>query len=750
MDRFVRAADRSLRAPGERLQQALEATAPPTWGMRAPGEHREVETDLELKGAIGRSGFIGTLGVKAKPGLTATVERRTDGDLDLVVEQRMRLNGTGEMKGKSARGEGKVGGELGGILSFTQTYTTTDAELPERWATITRDVAADALQHVNGGALFAPLVRPDEGRLAALEQDRTASEIEVEGLLRTQIGAKYGKLFGVESTARDEWVAAVAVEVVHPSDKNEEGSISLTLRLDNDVSLKSAVFGNVVVGEGKMNAKSDVEGNDSTVTLTWTGRDIGTTEDLVSSLSDIAKGQMGLPDQVRVRNVHQVHDFIDDDGLRVAVDGTHSSFSRTTTEITVDLDESADLDGVGRAFRDGDFSSLGEVRASEQRERFSTVGPDFDLQPELKVKGKAFELAASVDLEAWGTELRSRETRELSPEAALRQIGDTMALAHGANPRPAAEARPTLGRGAEGPEVERLQRALGDAGHPVTVDGKFGPNTEAAVRGVQTDLGLDPDGVVGPDTWAKIAGPKEDVPLGLEEGPSQAPKEGVSPRSADATVDPNYGICPADKVNTAWPQAAFRERATEQYLAGDFDGLKGTLRALANGAEHTPLLGRRMSGQLLNRFLDGTGDALRIDHRSGVFGGRPRWLTEAPSVKAEIEALDHRAQREIEARIAAGETSGVVSAKTHVATDNGDGDAYTALGKFRLEGEYRFAVEPGGRTTVVKDYLVRDRYDWDPPNQCGLLDHVVPHALEEQGLAKSFDVEIRWADRQRL
>ena len=69
---------------------------------------------------------------------------------------------------------------------------------------------------------------------------------------------------------------------------------------------------------------------------------------------------------------------------------------------------------------------------------------------------------------------------------------------------------PTLAEGSQGSVVRRLQTALNEGrgqfappSDPVlAVDGIYGPQTAAAVRGAQKEGGIGVDGVVGLQTWA--------------------------------------------------------------------------------------------------------------------------------------------------------------------------------------------------------------------------------------------------------
>ncbi len=64
---------------------------------------------------------------------------------------------------------------------------------------------------------------------------------------------------------------------------------------------------------------------------------------------------------------------------------------------------------------------------------------------------------------------------------------------------------PTIHNGSEGVAVRGLQRRLIAAGFDVDeIDGRFGAQTEAAVRAFQERYELDVDGVVGPQTWERL------------------------------------------------------------------------------------------------------------------------------------------------------------------------------------------------------------------------------------------------------
>src|ERR1700736_2438192 len=77
---------------------------------------------------------------------------------------------------------------------------------------------------------------------------------------------------------------------------------------------------------------------------------------------------------------------------------------------------------------------------------------------------------------------------------------------------PADPNTPELKRGSVGSVVSALQQGLGTYGgpgaatDPGSIDGKFGPRTESAVRAYQTERGLVANGIVGDKTWWVPAG----------------------------------------------------------------------------------------------------------------------------------------------------------------------------------------------------------------------------------------------------
>ena len=80
---------------------------------------------------------------------------------------------------------------------------------------------------------------------------------------------------------------------------------------------------------------------------------------------------------------------------------------------------------------------------------------------------------------------------------------------------------PTLRRGADSADgwVEYLQELLNRAGESLTVDGDFGPGTEAAVRRYQQRFDIQVDGIVGFQTWASLRGDRN-VPASTDGKPA--------------------------------------------------------------------------------------------------------------------------------------------------------------------------------------------------------------------------------------
>ena len=65
--------------------------------------------------------------------------------------------------------------------------------------------------------------------------------------------------------------------------------------------------------------------------------------------------------------------------------------------------------------------------------------------------------------------------------------------------------------GDEGQEVIDIQKRLVELQYKVSnVDGKFGPETEAAVKQFQTDKSLEVDGIIGNDTYRALM--QKDMP----------------------------------------------------------------------------------------------------------------------------------------------------------------------------------------------------------------------------------------------
>jgi len=90
----------------------------------------------------------------------------------------------------------------------------------------------------------------------------------------------------------------------------------------------------------------------------------------------------------------------------------------------------------------------------------------------------------------------------------------------------------------QGEAVTSLQYLLQQSGATLTVDGKFGPVTDAAVRAYQKAQGLTVDGVVGIKAW-------QDLVVTLQQGSQGSAVKAVQSqlkcRKVALTIDGNFG-----------------------------------------------------------------------------------------------------------------------------------------------------------------------------------------------------------------
>jgi len=134
---------------------------------------------------------------------------------------------------------------------------------------------------------------------------------------------------------------------------------------------------------------------------------------------------------------------------------------------------------------------------------------------------------------------------------------------------------PLVRRGDQGHPVPSLQYLLRANGRSVTVDGIFGPNTEAAVRAFQQSKGLAVDGIVGPNTWSALI---IQVKRGSQGDAVRAVQEEFRFRAGEPSqalqVDGIFG-----------PKTDAAVRGFQQALGITVDGIVGpvTWRALISG-----------------------------------------------------------------------------------------------------------------------------------------------------------------------
>ncbi|MBE3563953.1 MAG: peptidoglycan-binding protein [Hydrogenibacillus schlegelii] len=201
----------------------------------------------------------------------------------------------------------------------------------------------------------------------------------------------------------------------------------------------------------------------------------------------------------------------------------------------------------------------------------------------------------------------------------------------------------TLRRGSSGDDVRRMQQMLVSAGYKVSVDGKFGPQTEATVRQFQKDRGLIADGVVGRQTMTALT-----TVYAMKQ--ASAPMQTASPRSGSHVQSSSTGRRDDTALQTALQDASLATKAPGA-VGSAFRASGGRLGSTpyvltAHDPNLTP--GKRSTSTLVLRDMTIRADnknVLRLDgphpHKGRQLGGHLN--VERPSrVPKGMRGLDHQ------------------------------------------------------------------------------------------------------------
>ena len=139
---------------------------------------------------------------------------------------------------------------------------------------------------------------------------------------------------------------------------------------------------------------------------------------------------------------------------------------------------------------------------------------------------------------------------------------------------------PVVQNGSQGHPIRTLQFLLRAHGHNLTVDGMFGPATEAAVKAFQTSKGMTADGIMNSPTWSTLI-------IQVKKGSSGDAVRGVQEEFQFRAGEPGKGL----KVDGIFgPQTDSTVRGFQHALSLDIpsvgvDGIVGpvTWQALVSG-----------------------------------------------------------------------------------------------------------------------------------------------------------------------
>jgi cell wall-associated NlpC family hydrolase len=175
----------------------------------------------------------------------------------------------------------------------------------------------------------------------------------------------------------------------------------------------------------------------------------------------------------------------------------------------------------------------------------------------------------------------------------------------------ASPAAVVLKKGSSGASVKALQEMLNANGYTVTVDGKFGASTQAAVKRYQANCGLKADGIAGSKTLARLKAVENFITTARSKLGVKYVRGGKGPDKFDCSGFVYWslnhsGIKQSYMTSSVWQKSTKYKKIADMkdMVRGDIISLKGHVAIYLGNGQAINALGSTHSVSISSRIFN--------------------------------------------------------------------------------------------------------------------------------------------------